>query len=272
MKQLTQSILIVGPSGAGKSFFARSALEHEGSGLVLAAPGVDELDSYYGLNEPEYVMQGFDDSTYFPTLEQKGAVGLRDAVVWLQNRLAEVVSDVKEGKAARYAVVVADTISAIGQLSTNATLVKFNRTEAPPAMSPDGAAFYTYLRSRQEEFMRILRAFKGYGVHVIALSHVGESEVGETGVAKDTPGKQKLYTALVPGAFKLALPSYFSTVMYADVGRGEGGKRVHYLQWQPDAKKPMKNRFGDLNISGKVENNWPIVKRLIEEAAAKKLV
>jgi len=42
-------------------------------------------------------------------------------------------------------------------------MAKYGRNEPPAAMSPDGAAFYTYLRQRQEEILRLARAFRGFG-------------------------------------------------------------------------------------------------------------
>src|SRR6266496_4863601 len=124
MPKLTHSILLTGPSGAGKSSFARGALVAEGSGLVLASP-LDELDSYYGLEPPMFVMRHFEDSDYLPSeVADKIGVptGLRDAVRWLRLRYAEVASDVAAAKPPRYAVLVLDTVSAMGTLATNAAM------------------------------------------------------------------------------------------------------------------------------------------------------
>jgi hypothetical protein len=266
-KELIQSILITGPSGVGKSSFARSAIAHEGSGLVIAAPGHDELDSYYGAN---YTGQGFDDVGY-----PGGApTGLRDIAKYLYERLSEVKADRDAGQPPRYKVLVVDTVSAIGQLAFNATLARFGKDTAPPALSPDGAAFYSFLRAKQEETMRVVRAFKGYGVHLIALTHIGESEVSDANVAKETEGKIKVYTPLVPGGFKAALPALFSTVLAAGIAKNKEGKRVHYLQWQADGKKLSKSRLGLLSDQGKIpvslDGSWKEIKTLIEAAASRR--
>lgn len=272
--QVTHSILLTGPSGAGKSTFARGALVAEGSGLVVASP-LDELDSYLGLDLPKYNMRHFEDSTYLPSessTELVGApTGLRDAVRWLRLRYAEVAADFAASKPPRYKVLVLDTVSAFGTLAVNTAMHKYGRNEPPAAMSPDGAAFYTYLRQRQEELLRLARAFRGFGVHLIALSHVTETDVKDTAVAKVTEGASRMNMPAVPGAFRATLPSFFSTVLYAGVIAGAENKRIHYVQWKADPKRPTKNRFGDLDTNDRIRNDWLIVKAKIEEAAAKRL-
>jgi hypothetical protein len=161
-------------------------------------------------------------------------------------------------------------------MATNASLNKFGMDKPPAAMSPDGAAYYTYLRMQQENLLRVVRAFKGYGVHVIVLCHVGEGEVGDTSIARETEGaKIKMHVPLVPGAFKHVLPSYFSTVLSAGIAKDKTGNRVHYLQWKADAKKMTKSRLGDLNETGKIvvprEGSWELVKGMIEDAALKRV-
>lgn len=274
MAKLTHSILLTGPSGAGKSTFARGALVAEGSGLVLASP-LDELDSYYGLEMPAYNMRHFEDSTYLPSESTADLIGqptgLRDAIRWLRLRYAEVAEDFKNGKPSRYAVLVLDTVSAFGTLATNTAMAKYGRNEPPAAMSPDGAAFYTYLRQRQEELLRLARAFRGFGVHLIALSHVVETDVKDTSVAKVTEGASRMNMPAVPGAFRAALPSFFSTVLYAGVMPGNNNSRVHYVQWRADPKRPTKNRFGDLATNDRIKNDWLSVKTAIEQAAQRRL-
>jgi AAA domain-containing protein len=267
---LIQSLLIAGPTGIGKSTFARGALIVEGGGLVCAMPGHDELDSYEGV--PNVTKEGFDDTEYVPTVDPKSKPnGLRDALTWLGERLREVQADKKAGVPTRYPVVVMDTISAAGQLASNMTLSKFNLTAPPAAISPDGASFYGYLRSRQEEFLRAIRAFRGYGCHVICLTHVGDTEVGADKVAKTSDIKSRMQAPLVPGAFKLAMPSYFSTVLSMGVTKGEKG-RQHYLLWEPNETRITKSRLGSLGKSGRIllsadpVENWNMLKRLTENA------
>src|SRR2546428_10714118 len=120
--RLTHSILLTGPSGAGKSSFANKSLRSEGSGLVLASP-IDELDSYLGLEPPSYLLKAIDDQDYLPSAEQdrRGSpLGLTTGVRWLRDRYGEVKSDAEAGKPSRYAVLVLDTVSAVGSLAQNA--------------------------------------------------------------------------------------------------------------------------------------------------------
>lgn len=271
---LTHSILLTGPSGAGKSTFARGALVAAGSGMVLASP-LDELDSYYGLEGPQFNFGWFDDAAYLPSAnvgDVGSPTGLRDAVRWLRARYLEVKADFDAKLPPRYKVLVLDTVSAFGTLALNTAMAKYGKNEPPPAMSPDGAAFYTYLRQRQEELLRLARAFRGFGVHLIALCHVVETEVKDTAVAKVTEGATKMNMPAVPGAFRAALPSFFSTVLYAGVMPGKDGSRIHYVQWKADPKRPTKNRFGDLDPNDRIRNDWTIVSGKIEAAAAAKLV
>lgn len=265
--------MLTGPSGVGKSSFGRKALEAVGSGLVLASPN-DELDSYLGLEPPLYQMAAVDDSMYLPSLtgDDRGTpTGLRDGVHWLRQRYGEVLKDVAEAKPPRYGVLILDTVSAFGSLATNAAMHKYSWTSPPAAMSPDGAAYYTYLRQRQEELLRLARAFRGHGIHLVALCHVTESEVKETVIAKETIGKTTMNMPAVPGAFRAMLPSFFSTVLYGGVMPGKDGKQVHYVQWKADAKRPTKTRFGSLDTNDKVLNDWLGVTAKIEAAAEKML-
>lgn len=270
--KLAHSILLTGPSGAGKSTFARGALVAEGGGIVVASP-LDELDSYYGLEPPKYLFGHFEDSEYLPSevADKIGTpTGLRDAVRWLRLRYAEVAEDAKANKPPRYPVLVLDTVSAFGTLAANTAQAKYGLP--PAARSPEGAAFYTYVRQRQEELLRLARAFRGFGVHLIALCHVKEADVKDVSIAKVTEGASSMHMPAVPGAFSATLPSFFSTVLYAGVVAGKEGKRIHYVQWKADPKRPTKNRFGDLDTNDRLPNDWKTVSQKIEAAAAAKLV
>lgn len=257
---LIQSVCVTGPSGVGKSTFARSAILHEGSGLVVACPGSDELDSYVGLENCR--------TAWFDDLGGNGLGELRD---FLRATLEEVATAYKEKKEPPFRVAVFDTISGAGQLAMTATLRKFNKDHPPPALSPDGAAFYGYLRNLQEQVLSYFRAMKGYGVHVIGLSHIGEGEVTDANVAKENEGKVKVFTPLVPGSFKQVLPARFSTVLAAGIGVDKDKKRVHYLQWKADGKKLTKSRLGDLADKPYIvvgpNDGWQTVKEAVENAA-----
>jgi AAA domain-containing protein len=273
--KITHSILLTGPSGAGKSYFARKALEAVGSGMVLASP-IDELDSYLGLEAPRFLFKAIDDHGYTPSLKgTEGGIGApggsKEGIYWLRARYAEIADDVKNGKPPRYGALVLDTISAMGTLAQNAAMAQYSLTEPPPAMSPGGAAFYTFMRMRQEELLRLARAFRGFGVHLIALSHEVDTEVGEEKIAKTTPGKTRMQIPALPGGLKTIVSSYFSTVLHAGVMPGQNDTRLHYVQWKPDPKRATKNRFGDLDPNDKIRNDWTVVVGKIEEAAARRL-
>src|SRR5258708_2078829 len=103
-KLMTHSVLLTGASGTGKSSLIRGALELYGSGIVVLAPGFDELDSYRGLSASNYAFQGFDDVLYQPALGDKVASGHTEMVKWLKERYLEIKADVTAGKPPPYAV------------------------------------------------------------------------------------------------------------------------------------------------------------------------
>src|ERR1700693_4939635 len=125
---VSNSVLLTGASGAGKSTLLRGALQYYGSGLVVLAPGEDELDSYIGLNGDGYVFRGFDDPFFHPELKEFEANGHGDMIRWLKERYVEIKSDVDSGKEPRYKVLAVDTISAIGRLGYNSTMAKLKLT------------------------------------------------------------------------------------------------------------------------------------------------
>lgn len=256
---ITHSMLLTGASGVGKSTLARGALETYGSGLVVLAPGTDEIDSYTGLvGNPNYVFQGFDDMDFDPGNKEWNANGHSDLVKWLKVRYEELKSDVDAGKELRYKVLVVDTESAVARLAYNATLAKFRFDKPPPSISPDGAAFYGFLRVTLESSVRRMRAIRGLGVHWIATAHPVESEVTQIQKTDEDIGKTKIMPD-IPGGFKNSLPSFFNVVLNVNIGKKEVKRvgtvkpevvRVHYAQWAGDAKRVTKCRFGALADKG----------------------
>lgn len=242
----TNSILFTGASGAGKSTLLRGALEYYGSGLVVMAPGDDEVDSYIGLDREKFLFKGFDDVLFHAELKEWAAEGHSDLVKWLKARYLELKADSDAGIELRYKVLAVDTISAIGRLAYNATLAKFKYTEPPPSISPTGASFYGYLRITLESSVRMMRAIRGLGVHWIVASHPTEADV--TPIQALGAAKSKIMPDL-PGGLKNVLPSYFTTVL--DVGIGTDNK--HYLQWAGDPKRVTKSRLGPLSSTGKIQ-------------------
>lgn len=265
---LTHSVLLTGASGAGKSSLIRGALEHYGSGLVVLAPGIDEIDSYIGLvDKPGFVFKGFDDIEYQPTVKGSKATGLDEMTKWLRERYAEVKADVEQGKPPRYAVLGVDTLSAVGRLAYNATLARFNLTEPPPAIGSSGAPFYSYLRIILESSVRVMRGLRGLGVHWIVAAHPTEAEVTAIQQTANAPSGSKILPDL-PGGFKNQLPSFFNLVVDVNINN----KGEHYVQWAGDQKRVTKSRLGTLDGGGKIilppkaKDAWGLVDERIQGA------
>lgn len=270
---ITHSVLLTGSSGAGKSTLIRGALEHYGSGLVVLAPGTDEIDSYGKLTEDKaFVFKGFDDTLFQPTLgkDWSKATGHVELVSWLKDRYLELKSDVDAGNSPKYAVLGVDTLSAVGRLAYNSTLARFGLSEPPPAIGSSGAPFYSYLRGVLESSVRLMRAIRGLGVHWVVAAHPTEAE---TTAIQQTEGA-KLSSKIMPdlpGGFKNVLPSFFNIVL--DVNIDTNGK--HFVRWSGDPKRVTKSRFGALASTPKIElpNNaktaWESIANAIEVAANK---
>jgi len=240
------NILLTGASGTGKSTLIRGAVEHYGSGALALALGEDELDSYIGLNN---VYVGcFDDPLFFPQYKEFNVTGLKDMLTWLKGLYVTLKEDVDSGRKPRYAVLGMDTISAVGRLAYNATLSKFQMTEAPPAQSPTGASFYTYMRVNIESAIRIMRAIKGLGVHWLVAAHPIEAETSPIQETKAYTGASKIMPDL-PGGIKNVVPAYFSTVLDININN----KGVHYARWQGDEKRITKSRLGKLSATGVID-------------------
>lgn len=267
---LTHSVLLTGSSGSGKSTIIRGALEHYGSGLVVLAPGKDEIDSYGKLvDDPAYSFGAFDDTLFQPTLgkDWSKATGHIELVQWLKDRYVELKSDVDNAREPRWKVLGIDTLSAVGRLAYNATLSRFGLSEPPPAIGSSGAPFYSYLRGILESSTRLMRAIRGLGVHWIVASHPTEAE---TTAIQQTEGA-KLSSKIMPdlpGGFKNVLPSFFNIVL--DVNIDTNGK--HFVRWSGDPKRVTKSRFGSLAPSPKIElpltarESWITLETAIQKA------
>lgn len=271
---LTHSVLLTGASGSGKSTLIRGALEHYGSGLVVLAPGKDEIDSYGKLvNNPAYKFGDFDDILFQPAIGDKVATGHLDMVKWLKERYLEIKSDVDSGKPPRYAVLGVDTLSAVGRLAYNATLARFSLTEPPPAIGSSGAPFYSYIRGVLESGVRLMRAIRGCGVHWVVAAHPTEAETTAIQQTEGAKISSKIMPDL-PGGFKNVLPSFFNIVLDVNIDQNQ----KHYVRWGGDPKRVTKSRFGSLGPTPKLElpDNpkaaWLVVANAVEKAMEKQNV
>lgn len=242
----TQSVLLTGASGVGKSTLIRGALEYYGSGMILAAPGTDELDSYLGLEGSSFAMKGFDDPLFHPQLKEFNATGHADMVKWLREKYVELKSDADANKPLRYAVLGVDTLSAVGRLAYNATLAHFKLTEPPAAIGSSGAPFYSYLRITLESGVRVMRAIRGLGVHWIVASHPTEADA--TQIQRTADQIKSKVMPDIPGGFKNQLPSFFTTVLEVNID----AKKQHYVRWSGDPNKVTKSRLGKLSDTGSI--------------------
>lgn len=265
------SHLLIATPGSGKSHFAATAIEALGGGVVFMAPGDDERNSYVRYNPETTVFYGFDDPDFNPVLgqwETQGYGRLMKQAKIVRDALTE---DRAAGKPPRWPVVVTDTLSAmLDNLAWNETLKKFATTTAPPAISPDGNSFYSYLKGVQESIVRQFRAIKALGVHWIATAHQKEKEQrADLLVANATTagieGKVKFLSPLIPGSMSDKLAGAFDLVSYVKIGKDKDGKTVHYLQLDSDPRRMSKAREG-LKVTGNVANNWPaLVSRIQKE-------
>lgn len=256
---MSHSITVLGPPGSGKSHFAMKALKAEGSGVVLLAPGLAEEASYRAFrNDAKYIVKGFDDPEFIPAIGSVKAEGFVSAL----HCLSGILKSLKAG-GPKPAILVTDTFSAFAELAINATMAKFKRSEAPPAMSPDGASYWTHVAQLMGSMTRLCRAIRGEGVHWISLCHVAEKEMKEVaGVNPEnlsTTGA-KGYTPAISGGFRDVYAREFDLVFHAGVKKvlekvdGKDVKKVvHYLQSQPDSKRPTKSRY---DLPPMVKNDW----------------
>lgn len=267
------SILLLGAPGSGKSTLARQGLQAEGSGLIALAPGTEEIASYRQLiDNPLYRIRGFDDNEFYPSAGSMVATGYDEALAWLRG-VAKAVREAQEkGEPLPYKMLVTDTFNSFSTLAMNKTLVHLGITEPPPAMSPTGAAFWGYQRNLQEQLMRACRTIKGLGLHWVATCHIAEKEMKETAVANPEVVEGAKKSGMVPaisGGFRDTMSGGFDIVLHCGVARPDPSKApVHFLQWQPSAKRPTKSRYGNLATQGRIAANWVKLRERIAAADA----
>jgi energy-coupling factor transporter ATP-binding protein EcfA2 len=263
-----KSILLLGPPGSGKSTLARQALEAEGSGLIALAPGDSEFASYrmFAANDA-YRIKGFDDPEFYPSAGSLKSTGYDELLGWLRGVYKSLKETTPEGEAPKYKVLVTDTFSQMSSLAMNKTLSHLGIAEAPPAMSPTGAAFWMYQRTLQEQLTRACRVIRGQGLHWISCCHVTEKEMKQTALAnpdqlEEAKGKIGFVPA-VSGGFRDVMAGEFDLVLHCGVMRVPNPKDAklpaipkHYLRWQPSANRPTKNRYGKLAESDKIAAEW----------------
>jgi len=279
----------MGPSGAGKSSTIRDALATEGSGVVLTAPGNEEFNSYTEFAKRDgYAIMGAGDPEFLPVINMRNATGFSYALkllngLYVQARyhLGMLTPEQMEPFAERwgeptgelkYQVLGIDTLSGVGTLAVNHMLMKTNLDDAPPAQSPEGAHFYGGIKNIMEHFMAAVDGLRGYGMDLIATSHVMEREQKKTAMAEQV--SSKAWVPAMTGSFRESVGGKFDLVMYSQVdptaelinGKNNPGNPRHYVQWLSDPKKPTKSRVGALANQEKLPNEWSILKPLYDAA------
>lgn len=293
---LGRTALVQGPFGSGKSTVGRTALKHWGSGIVLTAPGDEEINSYTEyVGREGYVIRGFNDEDFLPSIGMWKADGhkkllrmLHGLVMQCRWDLGLLSSATEELRAdyekrfgeprgeVRYKGLVLDTISGVGVLAVSAMQSATQTVDAPPAQHPDGARYYLGIASKMEEVMRMLDALKGYGMDIIACSHVREKSVPDTSMAE--LNEKKAWVPAIVGGFRDLLPRAFDVTFFSGIAKGESLVDGHnnpktpryYLRWVTDTKKPAKSRVGPLAADVRLPNEWPFVSSAIDRALAKR--
>lgn len=276
-----KSAIILGPSGTGKSHLALTALLHHGSGVVITAPGADEMESYAPVYsqasrpvwhedgsftmdaDKPFILAPFDDEDFAPSLGSRElkATGQARIVMFLRQIRRLIEEDVNAGRAPRWAVLVEDTVSGIGELAYNAMLGSMGLVEPPKARGDGGSTFYGGYATRMGDVMRASRALKALGLHWIATSHVQIKDASDTYKQGELASKEQ-YLPLITGQFREKLTPIFDLALHSAVDR----KGQHYCLWRPDMKRQAKSRYGKLAESGSIPNDWPTILSAIETA------
>lgn len=286
-------LLVGGPYGSGKSSLGRSALRHEGGGLILLAPGDDERPSYHEFeNRPEYVIRSFDDPGFLPALGAafRTATGFASALQTVAKAAEQEAKRLVENTTRKFPVIVMDTISSMAVLGLN-LLLAAEGASAPPTDREGIIEFWTKYRILMEQFIRPIRALRGLGAHIILNTHVGErvhkdggglaAAVNSTGV---TDTDKTVLTPMISGAFRDILLGYPDVILHTRI---RGGGRVvgdrndpsnprFVVQWQSSSRRLSKSRIGELMLpdaEGKyapLVNEWPVIKAAMDAALARR--
>lgn len=281
-----KSVLAMGPSGTGKSTLAASTVRHHGSGVIVTAPGADEVESYAEFfdiaehptwdekgnvtipGDARVVIASFDDPDFSTATKDYEAEGLRRLIFFLRAIRQIVQEDVNAGKPPRWGVLVEDTWSGIGTLAINAMLAQMKLQEPPPAMSPDGSKYYGGLATRMNDAARASRVLKGLGMDWVATSHVKYTEPSEAAKpsTKTSVNRKQQYMPLLSGSFREGFSGIFDMVFHAEVvARGEYKMLFEAdLNRQPKVrglKRPL------LPEGSYIDNDWPTVLAAYEAAS-----
>ncbi len=279
----------MGPSGAGKSDLIREALEFHGSGVVLMAPGADEMESYRSLydraDQPtfnddgtvtldksqDYIFCPVDDEDYMPSLPEHSGVaeGHKQGLRFLATIATILREDRANGKKElRWKMLGTDTFSGLGSLSFNALLFSMGLKTPPKARGEQGAEFYGGYAIKMREVATQCRKLKGMGLDWISAAHVQIREASKTFSESSTGTAKDQHMPIFTGVFREQFPALFDVNFHA--GRNDQG---FYLLWDTDLSRKARSRYGSLsgplleNVGeDKIPNHWLTVEAAIQEA------
>lgn len=259
------TLVVLGPSGAGKSTLLRTALEHEGAGVALLAPGDDEWDSYESLADDEsYHIEGFDDPDFLPAIGRFEANGQKHLVERLYQVYNANRKSLEEGDELKYPVVCIDTWTGVDQLCVNVGLAKIRQSTMPKARGDKGSIVYGTVKQKHQEVLRIARAVRALGAHLLVACHVVEREAEEAlAGAPSTPVQMPALT----GSFRDQFLAAFNLGLHANVNQDPSAKHRHYVQWLSDPKRLTKSRYPKpISKHDQLPNDWRELKPLLERA------
>jgi hypothetical protein len=210
-----------------------------------------------------YVFASFDDPDFAPSLGPKylQATAQERLLFFLRSIRTVIESDAAAGKPPRWACLVQDTFSGIAELAYNAQLSEMGIVSTPKARSGDGSEFFLGLAARLGDVSRASRALRAYGMHWLATSHVTVREVSDTAKAGALSASQQ-HMPLITGMFRERFTPMFDVVVHTNVDN----KGEHYCLWKPEVKRQAKSRYGALNETKRIANDWPTIMTAIDNA------